>query len=150
MNTRSAGNRFCSGLFGLIVFGTVGVVLVGGAFTFLDGVLWAKTPVPTVVVRENQHLTNEYLAESIYRVDQRIDALIDRVILLELEREAPEIEVGYLEDELYSLRDVVDELGNQTGAIAEDVDYALGWIDEMYAVICYGDVAALNEEAMCD
>ena len=95
-------------------------------------------------------ITLEYVNEKLNRVDRRIDLLTDRIILLETDPANPEVSIGYLEDEIYMIGEAVGDLEEALALLEEDVSYALGWIDEIYTVICYGDVVALNEASMCD
>lgn len=95
-------------------------------------------------------ITLEYVNERLKQIDRRIDLLTDRIILLESDPANPEVSIGYLEDEIHVIGEAVGDLEGALALLEEDVSYALGWIDEIYAVICYGDVVAFNEEAMCD
>ena len=98
----------------------------------------------------NSLITLDYLSEKVDRTDRRIDSLIDRVIALEGGSANPEVSTEYLEDEIYSIWSALEDVEETLSLLEEDTDYAVGWIDEIYAVICYGDVAVLNAEPMCD
>jgi len=95
-------------------------------------------------------ITLEYVNEKLNQIDRRIDLLTDRIIALETDPANPEVSIGYLEDEIYVIGEAVGDLEGALALLEEDVSYALGWIDEIYAVICFGDLVDLNQAAMCD